>query len=439
MQAVEKEETLLHSFIIFNIVPPKKEGAKPEIYWYYSPEEQNEETRLNQVGLILTFAGFCRKFTKFDNPRIECDYIYTNKHEIAIQQLFGDIFMSVTIESTKPFNRYVLQSILQYCKSMFSHFWVYLPEEILADEESPSNDLIISNLDNAFGYIIHSIDWAHLDFMYLFKTYTRQKINGDFDKLKNLCAKLIVDHRKELDNIAILYRNHRVVHTTFSPTVTRVLAFGMRKKFRYLYLHNPRADRDALTWIIGMYTDMNGLKSLYQPVIYISGIPHLLVAFKLKHFKIVLTLNPNIEVDMRMLNEIPQYLKELRTFLKDIQATKPNRDVPVPFALAEVNMRSQQLHFDCSQIDAKSRPAVDINIIRGHQAAVITDISASVAFPGISDYFVTVSRRKAEDKEIIVTCKSPTPNISDSLKICQRISVIKDQGNKNQGFPICAI
>ena len=436
MQAVEKEETLLHSFIIFNIVPPKKEGAKPQIYWYYSPEEQDEETKLNQVGLILTFAGFCRKFTKFDDPRMECDYIYTNKHEIAIQKLFGDIYMSVTIESTKPFNRYVLQSILQYCKSMFSHFWVYLPEEILAEEESPSNEMIIENLENAFGYIIKSIDWGHLDFMYLFNTYTTQKINGDINALERICAQLLIRHRKELVDIAILYRNHRVVHTTFSATVTRVLAFGMRKKFGYLYLHNPRADRDALTWIIGMYTDMNGLKSLYQPVIYISGTPHLLVAFKLKHFKIVLTLNPNIEVDMQLLNEIPRYLKDLREFLKELQATKPIRDVPVPFALAKVDMSKQQLYFDCSQIDARSRPAVDINIIRGHQAAVVTDNAASVAFPGISGYFVYVSRRK--DRETIVTCKSPTPNVSDSLKICQRISVIKDQGNKNQD-QICKI
>lgn len=435
METVEKDETLLHSFFIFNIIPPKKEGALPIIYWYYSTVEHDEEFKLNQVGLIITFAGFCRKF----KPDQDCDYIYTNKHEIAIQKLYGDIYMSVTIESTKPFNRYLLQSILKHCKSMFSHFWVPLPEIVLDGEEPPSNELIVSQLDDAFQFIIPSIDWAHLDFSYIFNSYTTQQINGDMNQLKQLCAQLLLRHRNELVDIAILYRNHRVVHTTFSATVTRALAFGMRKRFGHLFLHNPRADRDALTWIIGLYTDMNGLNSVYLPVVYIGGIPHSLVAFKLKHFKIVLTLNPNIEIDSSMLNEIPKYLKDLREFLKNQQATKPIRDVPVPFAFASDSQQDQQLYFDCSQIDAKSRPAVDINIIRGHQSVVVTGNIASVAFPGTSEYFVTISRNGPKKTERVVTCKSPTQNVSDSLKICQRISATKDQNKKVDDSGICRI
>lgn len=415
-----KENSILRSFTIFNIIPPKKEGAKPKIYWYYSKEERTEEEKLNEVGLIITFAGFCRKF----KPENECDYIFTNKQEIGIYRLYGDIFMSVSIESHAPFNRFLLQSILRHCKLMFSHFWVPLPDIILEGENPPSEEMIESQIDYAFQCIISSINWSHLDFSYIFNSFTRQQITGDFHALKRMCAQLLLRHRKIFSDICILDRKHRVIHSTFTATVTQALAFGMRKRFGHLFLHNPRADRDALTWIIGCYTDTNGINSLYQPVIYIGGVPHLLVAFKLHNYKIVLTLDPEITIDEKILREIPHHLRSIRDYLRNNTAVKPITEVPVPFALAMDDQ--QEMSFDCCQIDAKSRQAVDENFIRGHQAAMYTDTIASVGFPGVQEYFITVIRgaRKAEK---VVTCKSPSITLSEQLKICNRIIVLKEQ------------
>lgn len=426
------ENSILRNFIIYNIVPPKKEGALPKIYWYYSKEEHTEEEKLNQVGLLMTFAGFCRKF----KPETECDYIFTSKQEIGIYRLYGDIFMSVSIESQKPFNRFLLQSILRHCKLMFSHFWVPLPEIILEGEAPPSEELIASQIYYAFHCIISSINWSHLDFSYIFNSFTRQNITGDFHQLKQMCAQLLLRHRKIFSDICILYRKHRVIHSTFSATVTQALAFGMRKRFGHLFLHNPRADRDALTWIIGCYTDTNGLKSLYQPVIYISGVPHLLVAFKLHNYKIVLTLDPELKIDEKVLHEIPRQIQSIRDYLRNNSAVKPITEVPVPFALAVDDQ--QEMSFDCSQIDAKSRQAVDENIIRGHQAAMYTDTIASVGLPGVQDYFITVIRG-AKKAEKVVTCKSPSITLSEQLKICNRIMVLKEQNRKPPSQSTCEI
>jgi hypothetical protein len=317
---------------------------------------------------------------------------------------------------------------------MFSYFWVPLSDEY----SEFSQEMFESSIADAFNFIIGSIDWKHLEFYYLFNSYTIQPITGNLEELKQICARLLLRHKNVLNDIAIIYRKQKVVHTTFSPSVTRALAFGMMKKFKYLFLHHPKADKSILTWIIGLYTDMNGLESLYQPVIYINDTPHLLVAFKLKHFKIVLTLNPNAQVDIPTMKEIPKYLKELRTFLSEQQTMNPSNDVPIPFALAIDDQHDQQLYFDSSQIEARSRHAIDTNIIRGNQANVDFGNVAAVAFPGIDDYYVYVVRNGPKKVERVVTCKNPSPKISDTLKICNRICCTRNQTATNTSFCLIA-
>jgi len=430
-----QKKTLLHSFLIFNVKPPKKEGALPTIYWYFSNEDHSNEYKLTQVGLIITFVGFCRKF----KPSHDCDYIFTSFHEIAILRLYGDIWMSVSIESKKSFNRNLLHSILRHCRSMFSHFWVYLPEIVLENETPPSEQLIVSQLNDSFRYIVNSIDWTQLDFLYIFNSYMCQSITGGSHILEEICARLLIHHKDELKDIAILFRKHRVVHTTFSATVTRALAFGMRKNFEYLFLHGPRADKDALTWIIGLYTDTNGILSIYQPYINIGGIPHLLVAFKLRHFRIVLTLDPTMIITGESLQKIPLYLRELKDFLKIQQPQKLMKGIPVPFAYTGDQQSRQQLHFHCNQIDARSRHAVDINIIRADMVANQYDPETSIAFPGILGYYVFVKKSTQQGNEKVVVFRSPIMNASESLKIRKKIKPKKNEETKQNDDSGCRV
>ena len=311
----------LHAFVVFNSDPPKEEGADPEVYWFYSQQNQDDNFKLNITGLLITFISFCKKWG-ISEP---CDYLDTQNHEIGLLELSDDIWMAISLESKVTNKRSLLNSILKYCKMMFEFF--FKVPNITAKSKEETRKSLLTQIRFGFPYIVESINWDHLDITYLFDSYHLQSIrhidfNDTEERLKGIISRTLSEKNQTLfDNIIILYSKHKVVTSTFSnPDISRAFSFAMRKKFKYMYQHNPVCQKE-FSWLLGLYRNEKGITSVFQLPIYYKDNgsdqvkPHLFVAFKYHKFKIILTLK-EIVYSEDVLKSIPPKLKELKEFIK---------------------------------------------------------------------------------------------------------------------------
>ena len=412
----------LHSFFIFDVVPPRKEGADPVIYYYFSnnPDTTNNKNyRLTQVGLIITFISFCQRFST-DLP---CDYVFTKVHEISMLELSGSIWMAVVLDSSRPKNRSLLNSVLLHFRTMFSSFFV--PLKPLNSVPRVPNQEILNALPSAFPSILNSVDWNRFDFRYLFNSYIRQPMNNSED-IANVCKLFLQKNSKLFDNIAILYRKNKVVYSSFDPIVTRTLAFSIRHRFNHLFLHNPQRNTGKLIWLIGLFINNSGISSIYQQPIYFNGNPHLLVAFRDRSFKIVLTQPPDITVTEDMLLSIPKRLGVVRQQLDPKNLIFTKRNVPLPYATCANSSVTQQMTYECLNLDTASGYRVDSNFIKSHEFAVMYGQNVVIAAPTPKQFFIRCERKivNREMEETILYMQPPPGDISHKLNIS---SFIVDQ------------
>ena len=415
------EDSLLHSFIVFNAVPPSEEGADPKVLWYFGNHgETDQYYALNQAGLLMTFVAFCKRFDT-DAP---CDYVFTNRHEIMMLELSGPIWMGVVLNSSRPTNRALLRSILLYCRSMFSFFFHPLgqlsKEPPVDGEEDPH---VTQWVNYAFPLIVKSVDWNHLDFTYIFNSCVIQGLNtrksSGRKSLATLCRELISRNPLLVDNVAILYQKRKVVYSTFDHDVTRILAFGVRHRFGHLFHHKPAAGApEKLTWLVGRYRNQVGLLSMYQQPIYYGGRPHLVLAFKFKRFKIVLTQPPDSEVSEESLDMIERQLFDITAFLADSSPVTTKPSVPLSFALALNDEEPKKLTFECVQIDAASRYSIDDTFAWIHAATSDYAKKAVTAMPTKYSFF-TKCDRSVENKELLLTfSRSATQGMASGISKC---------------------
>ena len=422
------EQSLLHSFIVFNAIPPSEEGADPEVLWYFGNHgEVDKYYHLNQAGLLITFLAFCRRF----DTDLPCDYVVTHNHEISLLELSDPIWMGVVLNSSRATNRALLRSLLLYCRSMFSFFFHPLAELTkVPSREREMDPQVLRWIDYAFPLIVNSIDWNHLDFTYIFNTCVMQRLSTrrkSVDRsLASLCRDLISRNPHLIDNVAILYQKRKVVYSTFDHEATRILAFGVRHRFQHLFHHRPAASApEKLTWLVGRYVNDVGLLSTYQQPIYLDGERHLLLAFKFKRFKIVLTQPPDYVVSEEGFDVIERELGDITAFLDESSPVKITPSVPLSFALAVNDDESRQLTFECVQVDAASRYAIDDNFVWIHSATADYAKKAITAMPAKSRFFLKCDRTD-DNRELLLTfSKSNTQGMAQgmtrSLKFCQMI------------------
>ncbi|KAK8888043.1 hypothetical protein M9Y10_039103 [Tritrichomonas musculus] len=404
---------LLYSFFIFDSTPPTGEGSAPEIYYYFcnDPAIKNDKIyQLNQIGYILAFMTFCRQFST-DLP---LDYIFTKNHEYSLLQLSGTVWMGVVLESKTPENRALLNSILNHFRNMFSSYFCPLTN---SEEEVPKKK-VLKALKVAFPSILKSVDWSRLDFRYLFNSYISQPFKID---MTNICREFLQNNSNIFDNIVIMYRHNRIIYSSFDPSTTRTLAFSMRRRFDHLFLHNPQRETEMLTWMIGLYINKSGFNSIYQQPIFLDGAPHLLVAFRVGYFKIVLTQPPDIEVSEEMLSSIPKRLLPIQQFLDKKNIYYPQKNVPIPFAAATNSYAIHKLAFNTSDLDAVSDSRLDRYFIKSHESAASYDRTATIAEPELGHSFIRCQRKivNGQMEEELIFSKPPlsSKGISEKLKI----------------------
>ena len=159
-------------------------------------------------------------------------------------------------------------------------------------------------------------DWVKNDIEWCGNIYTWKRIFWGFDSWSWLLSSRLFNY-----NIIILYSKHKVVTSTFSnPDISRAFSFAMRKKFKYMYQHNPVCQKE-FSWLLGLYRNEKGITSVFQLPIYYKDNgsdqvkPHLFVAFKYHKFKIILTLK-EIVYSEDVLKSIPPIVVKLEAEYK---------------------------------------------------------------------------------------------------------------------------
>lgn len=319
---------------------------------------------------------------------------------------------------------------------MFSYFFHPLGPLSGKPPRDPTADpAIVKCIEYAFPSIVESIDWNRLDFTYIFNSCVMQKLDTGMDELELICRNLIANNSDLIDNIAILHQKRKVIASTFDTEVTRILAFAMRHRFKHLFLHSPRAIRpERLTWLIGRYINKLGMMSTYQQPLYINGKPHLILAFRFKRFKIVLTQPPNVEVSERGYDRVEKMLTPLTDFLRERTAVVLKPSVPLHFALTMNDTHAQRMTFECVQIDALSRYRVDWNFIGIHEATRDYAPRAVVGMTAKYNWFVKCDRTQDGNELILTFSKENTQGmahgVTRSLRFCKMIVNSMDKKNK---------
>lgn len=413
-----KSKSQPYSFFIFDCIPPTGEGSAPTIYRYIcnDPEVENDNTyKLKQIGFILVFMSFCQRFST-DLP---LDYIFTKNHEYSLLELSGSIWMAVVINSKKPENRALLHSILLHLRNIFSSY--FFPLKSLYSEEMVARKEVLDQLKFAFPSILYLIDWSRLDFRYLFNSSIPQPFKVD---MSNICQEFLHNNSKIFDHIAIMYHilgHNRIIYSSFDERTTQTLAFSMRRRFDHLFLHKPERETDQLTWIIGLYKNKLGINSVYQQRIFLNGIPHLLVAFRVEQFKIILTQPNNIEISEEMLNSIPRRLMPIQQHLTRKNIIYPQNNIPIPFAIVKNSYNKHTMTFIKSDVDVECDSRLDRYFIKSHEAAVSFDKTSTIAVPEYGHSFIRcqISNVDNQMNEELIFSKPPqsSKGISKKLEI----------------------
>lgn len=186
----------LISFAIYDGIPPKEEGQDPTIFWYY-PHSIPKDSQLNEIGLYMTFTGFCRDFRSSQ----DCEYFQTDKSLTVFINMGADVFAAARFETDEPLYHRSCQQAIKIFNRIYTMFFpspYRLPDDSL-DEET-------LNIFNT--YLDEMIN--------LFKNPPFVGKMGTSLELWTFCEEIFSDIKSENPLFrfgAILY-NEKVVHST---------------------------------------------------------------------------------------------------------------------------------------------------------------------------------------------------------------------------------
>jgi hypothetical protein len=88
----------LISFSVYDGIPPQEEGKDPVVYYYWSQKHVSQDAQFNEIGLFLTFKGFCGDFRSSK----DCEYFQTETGITCFSDIGADVAISATFDLTKP-------------------------------------------------------------------------------------------------------------------------------------------------------------------------------------------------------------------------------------------------------------------------------------------------------------------------------------------------
>ena len=143
------------SLTIFDGIPPKEEGADPSVFYYY-PEDKVKDEQYNDVGLFLTFLGFCRDFRSSS----DCEYFETDKLITCFCNLGSEVYCCVTFSNQDMSYLHIFQQQTKLFCSVFKT-WFYEPKR--------NGDIVDFGVDYKLESIVPKL-FHIFDFYPFFKT-----------------------------------------------------------------------------------------------------------------------------------------------------------------------------------------------------------------------------------------------------------------------------
>lgn len=223
----------LISFTVFDGIPPQQEGEDPTVFWWY-PVETPIDDQLNQIGLYLTFVGFCRDFRASQ----DCQYFQTDQAFSCFAYLGADVYAVATFATTDEVLYRTLVSTIELFASLYHMLFGYperLPDNTI---DKKSQEIFKTQLDE-MGRIFSQSPFL-------------SKMTPSSD-LWTICEEAIACSKERLPHVrsmAFIFGN-KLVHTTMDERDVACLYSAYKAPLREIFQIED-GQPGKLTWCVGI-------------------------------------------------------------------------------------------------------------------------------------------------------------------------------------------
>ena len=406
----EDQPSDLQSFIVFDGIVPKYDGADPVVLFEHAPGA-GPHYSVNQAGLMLAFLKFSRRFAR----ECPCDYIVTRSQEFSVLELSNNVWMAVARHTTVGRNRNLMNSILRSCKNIYELFFQEPQRAENGELNKKSKDVI----KDAFTMIVQAITWTDLAFVHLFDSFFQLRLPNLF--LQSLWPKIerVMQEDSPVSHIAILHSRF-FLFDTFPTDVAKTLAICLRIKFPYLFPRVIAKEEEQMYWIIGM-SSSDGMIHVYTPPIWIGGKQYQLVALRWKKLRIILALKPECAVSPELLAMIPRILKELIEQMRHVGVETVSGKKSGPYIVIRNHRKEKMLCLSHEKLSDTAIPVAENAIFMGQAFATnVGSPNACVAFPGPLDFFVYF--KLTMGGELVIMYRDTSKKVSAAIAHCEELA-----------------
>ncbi|KAK8870803.1 vacuolar fusion protein ccz1 [Tritrichomonas musculus] len=280
----------LISFAVYDGIPPKEEGMDPTVFWYW-PNDTPIDVQLNQIGLYLTFTGFCRDFRSSK----DCEYIQTDYSFTCFDNIGADVCLAACFKTTDPDYYRILMKLLHVFRSVCL---------MLCTSPVRTKNGDVENLPNLIQFIN--------EFLVIFRYIP---ILNSFPPNIDLwikCEELIANMKGKFPTIigaAITYKDY-IVHSSINQEDLLSLYISCKANFKMLTEFAPlEKPKDQFVWLVGISGGYSQKPLVFCPRITLSdtssGYPIIVLYNELLVFVIFSSqLNKKTQDDMPELKNI---------------------------------------------------------------------------------------------------------------------------------------
>ena len=211
----------LDSFIIFDGIPPKEEGADPVVFWMYPDytgpdKEQYSNSIFNRVGLYLTFIGFCRDF----GANKYCEYFQTDQFLTVFTCIGAEVYCAATFQTSDSSKHIILEKSMEAFRALFLH--IFTPPVRKGDD---------IDKESVAKFALDFLD----DLLRIFQfNPILPRLSPSYD-LWSLCEGAIATSKEAIPHLigaSFLWDNY-LIHSTLSPEIVLSLYFAYKCDSKY--------------------------------------------------------------------------------------------------------------------------------------------------------------------------------------------------------------
>lgn len=287
----------LISFAIYDGIPPKKEGEDPTVFWYW-PTETPIDSQLNQVGLYLTFTGFCRDFRSSK----DCEYMQTDSSITCFENIGEDVCIAACFQTTDVTYCRILLLLIRAFKSACLMFYPPPVRTKTGDVDNISN--LIQDIKD---YLVF---FKYIPFFNSFPPNLDLWIKCE-EAIANMKVRF-----PTIKSVAFTYKDY-IVHNSMNPDDLFSLYISCKAKIEILMgfsIPENQRPKNQPVWLVGL----SSKNLLFSPSINLSdsstGSPIIISYNDLIVFIIFST-----QINKKMQDEIPQLKTILEPILPNIE------------------------------------------------------------------------------------------------------------------------